>query len=92
MRSSRFFWRVRSVLVVVALPAMCLLPTGCGEKAPHLDTTTVTSPVGRPGVCGYCGKEIENVTEEHLTTVRGNQYTVCDDKCVVGLKAWLAKQ
>jgi len=52
----------------------------------------VTSPVGRPGVCDYCDKEIKLVTEKHLTTVRGNQYTVCDEKCVAGLKEWLAKQ
>ncbi len=91
MRSNRFLGRVRSVFVV-ALSVVCLLTTGCGEKTPHLDTTSVTSPLGRPGVCEHCDKEIENVTEENLTTVRGNQYTVCDEKCVTGLKAWLAKQ
>ncbi len=91
MRNARFFGSVRPVLAV-ALPAMCLLSTGCGEKAPELDTTTVTSPVGRPSVCEHCEKKIESVTREHLTTVRGNQHTVCDEKCVTGLKEWLAKQ
>lgn len=68
------------------------LLVGCGERPPDLDTTKVTNPVGQPGVCAHCEKQIENVGEEHLITVRGNQYIVCDGKCEADLKAWLATQ
>ncbi len=76
----------------VALLFAASLLVGCGEQPPDMDTTTVSSPVGRPGVCAQCDKKIENVTESHLITVRGNQYIVCDEKCAGDLKEWLAKQ
>ncbi len=69
-----------------------LLIAGCGEQAPRLDTSTVTHPVGRPGRCERCEKLLDPVTEQHLVTVRGNQYIICDDKCEADLKVWLAKQ
>jgi hypothetical protein len=79
-----------TVLFVCSL--MGLLLIGCAEQGPHLETTTVTSALDQPGVCGHCKKEIEKMTEEHLITVRGNQHIVCDEKCEVDLKEWLAKQ
>jgi len=78
------------LLLLCALMGFSL--PGCGETPPQLDTSTATSPVDRPGVCEHCKKKIGKVTEQHLITVRGNQYIVCGDKCEVDLKAWLAKQ
>ncbi len=68
-----------------------LLLAGCGEAAPQLEAT-VTSPVGRPGVCAQCDEKISTVAEAHLITVGGVEYIVCDDQCAADLKKWLAEQ
>jgi hypothetical protein len=65
---------------------------GCGEGAPQLDTSQVTNPEGRLGVCESCQKAIDEVTEKNFLIVRGNRYIVCDEKCGADLKDWLAKQ
>jgi len=88
-------WRPRSVgfgsAYVVAVCLAALLLIGCGEQPPHLNVQ-VTSPVGRPGTCAFCKKKIDPVSEKHLVTFRGIQYTVCDGKCAADLEGWLAKQ
>ena len=74
-----------------ALLICCVLLAGCGEKAPELEAK-VTTPVGRPSVCAHCDKVIDNVTEEHLVTVGGVEYVVCDSKCEADLEKWIAEQ
>ncbi|MBL4883122.1 MAG: TRASH domain-containing protein [Planctomycetaceae bacterium] len=69
-----------------------LLVVGCSESTPEMDTSTVISPIGKKWECDHCKKEIANVGEEHLVTVRGNQYVICDEKCEADLKDWLSKQ
>ncbi|MFV2069414.1 MAG: hypothetical protein ACC645_20820 [Pirellulales bacterium] len=65
--------------------------SGCGEKAPHLEVT-VTSPVGRPGVCALCNEKIDQVTQDHLIAIDGVEHIVCNKKCETDLKKWLAEQ
>jgi len=59
-------WGRATILFASALLGLCL--TGCGDKASHLQAT-VTSPLGRPGVCAPCNQAIARVTEENLITV-----------------------
>ena len=67
-------------------------PVNCGDSVPEMDTSTVTDPLGKPGVCESCGKTIEEVTAENFLTVRGNRYIVCDDACASDKEVWLSKQ
>lgn len=56
------------------------LQAGCGQSRGYPETT-VTSPIGREGVCVTCRKKIDSVTAENLVTVEGNQFIVCSDEC-----------
>ncbi len=69
-----------------------MMLSGCGESVPQMDTSKVNDPLGKAGVCERCQEKIEEVTEEHLVIVRGNQYIICDEKCEADLKDWLSKQ
>lgn len=71
---------------------LMLLLVGCSESVPEIDTSRVTNPIGKKWECDHCGKVIAKVGEEHLVTVRGNQYIICDNKCEADLKDWLSKQ
>jgi len=63
---------------------------GCGDK-PAYPEPKVTSPFGSPSICAHCEKEIESVSENHLITINGVQYIVCDEECAAGVKEWLKK-
>ncbi len=76
----RFYYALFVVLLI-----------GCGEQPPHLEPK-VDSPVGRPGVCAHCNEKINNVTQEHLITIDGVEYIVCDQECAADLKRWIAEQ
>jgi len=76
---------------VTALVLVFLLASGCGEVPPHLEPQVAT-PIGRPGTCSHCDKQIGTVRDRNLVTIDGIQYVVCDEHCAIELKKWLAKQ
>jgi len=57
-----------------------------------MDTSLVDDPLGKPGVCQFCTKPIEKVSEANYLIVRGNRHIVCDEKCAEGQREWLSKQ
>ena len=79
-------------VVVSASIVLGLFLSGCSQRAPELDTSGIQSAVSHPGVCEHCKFELDPVREENLIVVRGNQHTVCDEKCEAGLREFLANQ
>ena len=81
----------RNRLIIFSL--ICVFGVGgCGDQAPDMDTSKVTSPLHHPGVCEHCQEAIEEVQEENLFVVRGNQHVVCSKNCEYDLQVWLSQQ
>lgn len=53
---------------------------GCGRVGGYPEAS-ITSPVGREGVCVACSKKISSVSKSNLVTFAGNQFIVCDEAC-----------
>ena len=66
--------------------------SGCSGKSSPYPEAQVKSPLGRPSVCASCKRQIANVGEGNLITVKGVRYTVCSEKCAKALEKWAMYQ
>lgn len=67
-------------VAVVIFALASAASSGCGRVGGYPDAT-VTSPLGREGVCVACRKTIPSVTTSNLVTFSGNQFIVCNEAC-----------
>lgn len=74
-------------VVLLVLACVWVVP-GCGQ-ADYYPEAKVTTPVGQPGECVFCRKEIETVTEDQLATIQGTRYVVCDENCAAEQEKWI---
>lgn len=68
----------RSCFLVVVLASA--FHVGCGREGGYPEAS-ITSPLGREGVCVACSKKIGSVNKSNLVTFAGNQFIVCDEAC-----------
>lgn len=78
-------------LIVAAVLAIGVLP-GCSGQAKPYPEAKVTTLVGKPGKCAFCKKEIENVEQNHLVTIKSTRYILCNEKCAAGMEEWVKHQ
>ncbi|MEZ6045256.1 MAG: hypothetical protein R3C11_06670 [Planctomycetaceae bacterium] len=83
-------WK-RETVFTIWFPTLFLL-VGCADQSPEMNTALVHSALDQPGRCEYCELAIENVQQENLIVVRGNQHIVCSEECEDDLVYWLSKQ
>lgn len=72
------FARASATILILAI-------SGCGGDRAYPQVEAV-SPLGKSAKCNACDNEIPSVTQEHLFSFQGIQYTVCNESCAVRLK------
>ncbi len=80
-----------AALLFVPLVCSVAFVSGCAEQPPKLEAK-VTTPIGHEGVCSFCNRKIEKVSEDQVVTINGVQYVVCSQSCAEQLKKWAAEQ
>lgn len=57
-----------------------VMQVGCSRVGGYPEAT-ITTPVGREGLCVACRKKISSVSKDNLVTIDGIQFIVCGEAC-----------